>query len=191
MKAFTIHSPETASPPADDLLAGIRSRFGMVPNVFATIAESPVALRAFIELNSHFAESSFDATNRELIQTAASVENQCSYCVAGHTAFAEMQDVPREIMDAVRDNRPLADRKLEALNSFTRALVRDRGMIPERELQRFLDAGHSQAQVLEVILGVCIKTFSNLASNAIGIPLDDAFAAHAWPAQAPRIHAVK
>ncbi len=187
MTAFKIHSPETARPPSDEMLETVRTLLGFVPNVFGTVAESAPALRAFMELNGRFAETSFDATGRELIQIAASMENQCGYCVAGHTAFAEMQNVPQDVIDAVRDNRPIADRKLEALNRFTRAVVRDRGMIAEHELHRFLDAGHSPAQVLEVILGICVKTFSNLASNVIGIPLDDAFADHAWTPQASKM----
>lgn len=198
MTVFKIHSPETANPPSDEMLAGIRDTLGFVPNVFGTIAESAPALRAFTDLNGRFAESSFDATSRELIQIAASAENQCAYCVAGHTAFADMRNVPRDVIDAARGNRPMADPKLEALNRFTRAVARERGMIAESELHRFLDAGYSPAQAIEVILGICVKTFSNLASNVIGIPLDDAFADHSWtpkiphqaPSETPRIRAV-
>ncbi|TVT78759.1 MAG: carboxymuconolactone decarboxylase family protein [Denitromonas halophila] len=185
MTPFKIYSPETAHSPADELLAGIRSTLGFVPNVFGTAAESTPALQAFMELNGRFAESSFDATGRELIQIAASMENQCGYCVAGHTAFAQMQAVPSEVIDAVRNNRPIDDHKLEALNRFTRAVVRERGMLRQQDLKRFLDNGYSRAHVLEVILGVCIKTFSNLASNVIGIPLDDAFVGHAWSPETP------
>lgn len=191
MKPLKIHTPQSAQPPAGEMLAGIRDMLGFVPNLFGTIAESAPALQAFIHLNRGFAESSFDATAREVIQTAVSVENNCGYCVAGHTAFAEMQRLPGDVIEAVRNNRPLSDPKLEALNRFARALVRERGMVSEREVQRFLDAGHTPAQVLEVILGICVKTFSNLAGNALGIPLDDAFAPHAWPAQAHRLYAVK
>lgn len=191
MKPFEILTPETAQPPVNAMLAGIRDTLGFVPNVFGTLAGSATALQAFIELNARFAESSFDTAARELIQTAASVENQCSYCVAGHSAFAQMQDVPREWVDAVRDNRAIADRKRDALVRFTRALVRGKGMLSEHELQHFVAAGYTPAQVLEVILGVCLKTFSNLASNALGIPLDEAFAEHAWPATPSSLYAVK
>ena len=183
MNTFTIHTCETAPPPADATLTEIGNTLGFVPNVFGVIAESTPALHAFVELNTRFADASLDATARELIQTAVSVENTCGYCVAGHTAFARVQSVPGEVIDAVREGRPIADPKLGALHRFTLALVRTRGDVPEHEMHRFLDAGYTRAQVLEVILGVCVKTFSNLASKVTGIPLDDAFAAHAWPAQ--------
>ena len=111
---------------------------------------------------------------------AASMENQCSYCVAGHTAFAKMQNVSNDIIEAIRSNQPIDDRELEALNQFTRSIVRSRGMISEQDLRQFLNAGYTPAHVLDVILGICVKTFSNLANNVIGIPLDDEFTAHTW-----------
>lgn len=180
MHPFKIHSARGAPPPSDELLEAVNGMLGFVPNVFAVIAESPPALRAFVNLNQQFAQSDFSAASREIIQTAASVENQCAYCVAGHTTFAEMQGVPIEVIDAVRGDRPITDSKLEALNRFTRSVVRNQGMIPKQELRQFLTAGYTPKQVLDVILGISVKTFSNLANNLIGIPLDDEFAGHKW-----------
>jgi uncharacterized peroxidase-related enzyme len=180
MNDFTIYNSATARPPADDLLEGVENMLGFVPNIFAVAAESAPALYAFIELNYQFAESGFDATARELILTATSVENECTYCVAGETAFAEMEDVPGEIIQAVRNNRTVPDIRLEILNQFTRQVVKKRGMISEHDLQLFFEAGFTRAQMLEVILGICVKTFSNLANNIIGIPLDEQFRKHAW-----------
>ncbi|MEN8128592.1 MAG: carboxymuconolactone decarboxylase family protein [Pseudomonadota bacterium] len=180
MQPFRLYNAENAQPPADSLLTAVEDQLGFIPNVFAVIAGSSPALKAFIELNGRFAESAFNATSREIIQIAASVENQCSYCVAGHTAFAEMQHVSTEVIDAIRSNQPIADTKLEALNQFTRSLVRNRGMISDKQVQQFLNAGYTPTHVIDVILGICVKTFSNLANNVIGIPLDDEFAEHAW-----------
>jgi uncharacterized peroxidase-related enzyme len=151
-----------------------------VPNLFGVIAESPTALRAFVQLNNLFAQTNFNATSREIIQIAVSVENDCNYCVAGHSAFADMQNVPATIIKAIRNNQPVEDTKLEALNQFTRQVVRNKGYVSDETVQEFLDAGYTQAHVLEVILGLCVKTFSNLVNNIIGIPLDEQFAPHEW-----------
>lgn len=155
MNTFTIHTSETATPAANAMLADVRSTLGFVPNVLGVIANSPLALQAFIEMNGRFAESSFNATDREIIQIATSVENECGYCVAGHSAFARTQGVPGEVIDALRDSRAIDDDTREALKRFTRALVRGRGSVPTEEVQRFLDAGYTPLQVFEVILGVC------------------------------------
>ena len=180
MKTFTIHNTETAQAPAKDLLAAVETSLGFVPNLFGIIAESPVALTSFIQLNEQFSKSSLNATAREIIQIAVSVENACNYCVAGHSAFAEMQNVPETIVAAIRNNQPIEDSKLEALNQFTRLTVRNKGFVADEAVQEFLDAGYTKAHVMEVILGICVKTFSNLANNIIGIPLDDEFAKHVW-----------
>ena len=180
MTLFPIHDETTASPGAAKKLNGISAQLGFVPNVFAVIAESEPALEAFLEINRLFGESSFNATEREIIEIATSVENQCTYCVAGHTAFASMQGVPEEIVEAVRDSQPVSDARLEALNTFTRKMVRSKGMIDQTEVELFIDAGYTPKHVMEVILGICVKMFSNLASNAIRIPLDQQFEKYEW-----------
>ncbi len=183
MYPFKIYTAENAPPPSDDMLNTIGGMLGFIPNVFAVIAESPSALKAFTQLNQLFADSNFDATSRELIQIAASIENQCAYCVAGHTAFSQMQNVPDDIIDAIRNDLPIANAKLEALNRFTRVLVHKRGSVSPDEVHQFLDAGYTPAQVIDVILGICVKTFSNLTNNVVGIPLDSEFSPHAWHAE--------
>jgi uncharacterized peroxidase-related enzyme len=180
MNRFKVHTEESATPSAAGLLRGVKEAAGFVPNVFAVIAESAPALQAFVGLNTQLAQSSLSVTERELVQIATSVENQCSYCVAGHTAFAAMQEISPEVVEAVRNELPIPDARLEALHRFTRCMVHQRGPIPEAEIEAFFAAGYSPAQLLEVILGICVKTFSNLANSAIGIPLDDEFSSYAW-----------
>jgi uncharacterized peroxidase-related enzyme len=180
MNHSRIYTPENAPSPSDEMLSGLNRRLGFVPNVFAVMAGTPPVLSAFIELNERFAETSLSATEREIIQISVSVENGCAYCVAGHTAFAKMQKVPDDIITALRNRRAIADPKLRALHDFARAVATKKGKLEPAELERFLSAGYSEAQVQEVILGVCVKTFSNLTSILLDIPLDDAFAAHEW-----------
>ncbi len=180
MSTFKIHNAETAQSPADNILAAVETTIGFVPNLFGVIAESPTALKAFVQLDNVFAKTSLNATSREIIQIAVSVENECAYCVAGHSAFAEMQNVPEPIVEAIRNNQPIVDSKLEALNQFTRLVVRNKGFVSDEAVQEFLGAGYVPAHVFEVILGICVKTFSNLANNIIGIPLDDEFSRYVW-----------
>lgn len=182
MKRFKIHTAQSTAAPVSSILLATEKALGFVPNLFGVLAESPAALTAFASLNTQFAKSSFSATERELIELTVSTENQCGYCVAGHSAFAAMQGVDEEIVRAVRDGEPISDDRLESLRRFTQALVRQRGMVSEIEIEHFLDAGYTQRQILEVILGIAVKVMSNLTNNAIGIPLDDRFKPHVWQA---------
>jgi len=180
MKYFKLYNQQTANPKAGALLHAVEDMVGFTPNIFGVIAESIPALRGFVELNNQFSQSSFNATEIEIIQTATSVENQCTYCVAGHTAFAQMAKVPSHIIEAIRKDQKIDDPRLEALNQFTRTLVRSKGMISSKAQDDFIAAGFTPAQILEVILGVCVKTFSNLTNNTIGIPLDNEFKPYQW-----------
>jgi len=191
MTPFKIHTAQDTAEPVASILRGTESSLGFVPNLFGVLAESAPALTAFAALNAQFAKSSFSPTEREIIELTVSTENQCGYCVAGHTAFAAMQGVDEGIVQAVREGKPILDQRLEILSRFTRALVRERGMVSKREIERFLDAGYTQQQLLEVILGICVKVFSNLTNNAIGIPLDDAFAPYAWQAAPVRFQTMQ
>jgi len=182
MKPFKIHTAQDTAGPVASMLRDTEKALGFVPNLFGVLAESPAALRAFVTLDAQFAKSSFNPGERELIELTVSTENRCGYCVAGHSAFAAIQGVDEGIVRALRDGKPLVDRRLETLRRFTQALVRERGMVSETEIERFLDAGYTRRQLLEVILGICVKVMSNLTNNAVGIPLDEAFAPYAWQA---------
>lgn len=180
MTSTTIYSPENAPESSAPILQDLEQTLGFVPNVFGVLAGSPSALAAFATLNAQFAGSTLSATEREVIQLTVSAQNHCGYCVAGHTAFAAMQGVDESIVTAVRNGAPISDQRLETLRRFTSALLQRQGMVTEAEIEQFLAVGYTRQQLLEVILGVCVKVFSNLTSNAIGLPLDDAFMPYAW-----------
>jgi alkylhydroperoxidase family enzyme len=87
-----------------------------------------------------------------------------------------MQKVPEEVIEALREERPISDPRLEALRRFTETLVEKRGWASEQEVRTFLETGFRRSQVLEVVLGVTLKTLSNYTNNLVDTPLDKAFA---------------
>ncbi|MBD3869500.1 MAG: carboxymuconolactone decarboxylase family protein [Acidobacteria bacterium] len=180
MKGFRIHTEETAGEPANRILKDVRKNLGFVPNLFAVFAESTPALQANVAMKGQLARTSLTPMERELVQIVTSVENRCGYCVAGHSTFAAMQNLPAEPIAAVRAGRPVSDDRLEALRCFTEALVRRRGHLDDDQVQKFYAAGYGPEQLLEVILAVCVKMFANLTNNVIGIPLDEQFSSYAW-----------
>lgn len=179
MKIFTIYNAENAKFPMNTLLRNIEKKFGFVPHVFA---QSAPALNAFFNaLKERFAESAFESTSREIKQIRVSKENKASDCVSDHTVNTEMLNVSPEIIDALRNNQALADTILEALNHYAPFLVHNRGKVAGQAVQKFLDAGYnSPRHVIEIILGLCVKAFSNFVSNVTGIPLDNERAVHTW-----------
>lgn len=169
-------APEEVRP----TLAGVEKRYGFVPNLYRVFANAPVALESYLALSDCFQHGTLTPTERNTVLLAASRENGCRYCVAVHSAVADMQKDPPQHIAALRDDRPLDDPKLEALRRLTRALVRGRGHVGDDDLAAFFGAGYLPAQVLEVLVGVTLKTLSNYTNHLAETPLDGAFAARAW-----------
>ena len=186
MSQFKIHSIQTAPTAAQPLLEGSLKKYGFVPNLHGGLAEAPTALQAYIELTALFDQTSLSPTERQIVLLVVSTENHCTYCVAAHSIIAKhMVKADPAIVDAIRHLQPLPDPKLDALASFTRSVVKNRGVVCGQAFDKFITAGYSRAQVLEVVLGVTFKTLSNYANHIIDTPLDTAFQAEAWtePAQ--------
>lgn len=186
MTSFPVHTADTAPQGSRPAIEAARKAFGLVPNLIGVFAESPAVANGYLGLAGALATSSFTPLEREVVLIAASVENECHYCVAAHTTVAQGQNLDAGVIASVRERRPIADGRLEALRRFATRIVQDRGFVSEADVVAFLDAGFTRAQVLETILGVGLKTISNYVNHIAQTPLDAPFQANAW---APRRHA--
>lgn len=180
MTPLPIHTIDTAPEAARDILAGAQKKLGFVPNLYAMMASAPALVKAYTTLSGLFEETSFSATERQVVLMTVSFVNSCDYCVAAHTVLAGMQKVPSDVVTAIRNGQPIADPRLEALRRYTIAVVTSRGWPSDAEAQAFQQAGYGPTQMLEVVLGVGIKTLSNYANHIGATPLDAAFSPAAW-----------
>jgi alkylhydroperoxidase family enzyme len=108
------------------------------------------------------------------------VEHECHYCVPAHTGIAKMMKVDDAIAEALRNETPLEDPKLEALRSLTLKIVRNRGNVTQKDLDVFYDAGYGERQVLDIILGLSQKTISNYVNHIANTPVDENFKKFDW-----------
>ncbi len=177
---YTVHSVESAPESAKTTLTEAKKTYGFLPNLLAVMAEAPALLKAYRALSGLFEETSLSPSERQVVLLTTSYENGCEYCVAAHSVIAAMQKVPPDVVQAIRDGKPIADRKLDALRRFTAAVVTSRGRPSDAETETFLNAGYRTQQVLEVVLGVGIKTLSNYTNHLADTPLDQAFAKAEW-----------
>lgn len=182
MSDFTIHTVESAPEAARPLLQGARSKLGFVPNLYASLAEAPAALKGYLMLSDRLGETSLTPVEQQVLALAVSAENGCGYCVAAHSTIARhMVQVPGAIIDALRAGQAIPDDRLEALRRYAEATVRHRGEVHGKALDAFLAAGFSRQQAIEVVLGVAMKTLSNYANYLFDTPVDTAFKAETWP----------
>lgn len=175
-----VQSVESAPPASRDMLKAAAGKFGFLPNLLGMFANAPALLEGYLTLAGIFDKTSLSPTERQIVLLAASYENGCEYCMAAHCAIAGMQKVEQAVIGALRDNKPIADAKLEALRSFAAEAVRTRGWASAEAVARFTGAGYTAAQALEVVLGIGVKTLSNYANHLAATPLDAAFAPVKW-----------
>lgn len=167
---FKLHTPDTAPEAARGHLTQVKQRYGRVPNFFAVAAESPAAIQAYLSLAKVFGETGLSPTEQQIVILTASVENKCDYCVAAHSRGAKMAGVPEDVIQAIRDRAPLKDAKTEALHRLASQIVERRGWVSDDEVQNFFKQGYSRSQLLDVIVGVSMKTLSNYINHVSDVP---------------------
>jgi uncharacterized peroxidase-related enzyme len=180
MTQFQQHTPETTSTQGREVLDRAQKDFGFAPNLLKVLAEAPAAAHAYLDLGSRLSQSSLSPAEQQVVLLATSFENECDYCMAAHSTAAGMVGMDEATRDAIRKGEALPDARLDALWQFTRSVVRQRGRLSASDLEAFLDAGYSRANILEVLLGVAVKTLSNYTNHLADTPLDEAFEAQRW-----------
>lgn len=111
--------------------------------------------------------------------------NECTYCVAAHSWIADkVSKTPGQAIQAIREGEEIDDPKLRALAQFTGTMVVSRGNPTQSELDSFLSAGYSEKNVLEIVLAIGIKTFSNYSNHLLHTAVDARFESAAWTPKA-------
>jgi len=101
-------------------------------------------------INDLFLKSSFNRDEITVIWQSVNVENNCHYCVPAHTMVAKGMKIDPEITEALRNETPLANAKLEALRTFTLQVARQHGVVDDNDVQAFLDAGHTPGCSIQI-----------------------------------------
>jgi AhpD family alkylhydroperoxidase len=180
MQNFPNHTIATSPAGAQPLLQGAQEKFGMIPNLFAKMATAPTLLQGYIQIADLFSQSSLTPTEQQIVLLTTSRFNGCEYCMGAHSALASMGGVDAEVVNAIRNDQPISDPKLEALRQFAHRITEMRGWVDPARVQLFLEAGYTPSNVLEVVLGVGQKTLSNYTNHLVNTQLDAVFAKHAW-----------
>ncbi|SDV48053.1 carboxymuconolactone decarboxylase family protein [Chitinasiproducens palmae] len=172
------NSAPAASKP---LVEQVQRNNGFLPNLVATLANAPAALEAYLTVGEINSRSGLTLAEREAVQITAAGIHGCGFCVAGHSKIATLKaqlDAP--VVTALRDGTAVPDARLEAVAVFTRAVIAHRGAVPDDALAAFRAAGFSDANALEVVLGVSLATLCNFANNLAGNDLNPELASFAW-----------
>jgi uncharacterized peroxidase-related enzyme len=174
INGFMLHDTSTAPATAAEILDSVQKAWGVMPNLHRVLAVSPAALEAYDKLWGIAEKTGFTPQERNIVYLAIIYENECTYCMAGHTNLSRMAKVDDDTIAAVREGRPIADQKLEALRQFAAKITRQRGFVSEADVSAFKAAGYDNRAVLDVLVLSATKLISNYTNHLAQTP-NDAF----------------
>ncbi len=152
-------------------LDAVRAKMGKVPNMIATLANSPVALNAYLALGDVAGKGALSAKERERIALTVGQANECDYCVAAHSLVGKLTGLSEtEILAARRAQG--TDARTSAIAGLADAIVRDRGLVATPVLDQARAAGLTEAELLEVLTVTVANILTNYANHLIQTDLD-------------------
>jgi alkylhydroperoxidase family enzyme len=182
MPSYPIHTIESAPVQSKPVLLQLQQAFGLIPNIAAAMATSPVLINGFIGLFERVHTSSLTESQIQTLLLTNAVTNASEWAVAFHTALGLKHGVQPADVDAVRRGDLPNDVQLAALSMLARTLIEKRGRLVDAEQKRFFDAGFSSEQLLEVIAVVAASTITNYSGSVTQPTLEASFAEFVWHA---------
>lgn len=177
---YTIYSPETASKDAQVILLQVRENLKFVPNALGAMAESPHVLQAYLQLGELVQQTSFSDVERHLLYLTIAREYGSTYCMAAHTMFAAMDNIPDALVQQLREGKMLDDPRLDALQQFAVKMVNTGCNVSEQDIQAFINAGYNQTQIIELSLVMANKLLAVFCLRIMGTDLDEMLAPAKW-----------
>ena len=170
MQRLEAISPDSATGKTKELMDVVQSKYGMVPNLTRTLANSPAALETYLGFGA-LDKGSLAPSLREQIALTVGELNGCDYCVAAHTAIGKMVGLSDE--QTIDSRRATAgDSKEEAALQFAKAVVEKRGSVTDVDVAKVRGAGYSDEDVTEIVTHVAKNIFTNYFNHVAEIEID-------------------
>lgn len=181
---FTHHTIESAPPQSQPAMRAVTRQFGFLPAPVTRLAESPQLLDGFLKASHLFESTTLDPVAREVLIITMAHRHGCEVCLAMHSATLTALGAT-DVLAALRERQPLSEPRLEAIRTFTLAVLETSGAVSDESLRDFLGHGYTTRNALEVVLGIGAYTMSTMANRMTGAPVDEPWEPFAWPASAP------
>lgn len=165
MSRLRFIEPDEANSPTREIF----QKLVLVPNVLCLMANSDSVIESYVDHHTNLANYKLSARYRKMISLAVSQFNDCSYCIALHTATAVDGGLltMQECVEARRMKSP--DAKADAILDFTKKVLEKRGNIDDETLTSIRGQGFGDQEIVEAIAVISFITLANITAN-IGKP---------------------
>lgn len=153
------------------LLVQVHEAFGATPNMFKTVANSPVALQSMWAAFGALGQGTLGPKLGEQIAVAIANRNRCHYCLAAHTVLGQKAGASSAEMTSAQVGQSNDPRTAAAL-AFALTIVEQRAQITDADVVRLREAGFDDGQIVELLAHVALNLFTNYINVALDIPVD-------------------
>lgn len=160
MKTLKPLTPTQANESSQAIFNAVKSKIGMLPNLYATMGVSDKLLGGFIGFTETLKSGDLTAKEYETVALATSQVNGCAYCISAHTAIGKMNGFTEEETLAIRNNT-ITDSKLNALAILATELANNKGKATDEAITNFFESGYSKAAFVEVLGIVSLTIITN------------------------------
>ncbi len=171
MTRITLIDPSNATDAAGEHLSQIKSAFGMVPNMFKAVANSPAALASMWGSFGALGSGRIGAKLGEQIAVAIADRNNCHYCLAAHTGLGQKAGVSAQDMADAQAGRSSDPRTAAAL-AFVIKVVDNHAGISVSDMDALHTAGFDDGEIVEILAHVALNLFTNYVNVALDVPVD-------------------
>lgn len=171
MSRIDIVKHEQATAELAQTLDGIKAKLGVVPNLFATFANSPAVLNGYLAFSEALNGGELNARQREIIALAIGQTNSCQYCLSAHTLIGKGAGLNAEAIRNARSGHA-EDSLTDALAKLAVSIVENRGQLHDADLHSARQAGVTDSLIIEVIGLVALNTLTNYTNHIAQTEID-------------------
>lgn len=171
MNRICIVEQKNANSEQRKMLNTIQSSQGMVSNLVRILANSPVALKAFLGLQEITKTGSLSPQTRVRIALAISEQYSSEYCISLNTISGRKVGLTGNEMTSNRHGSS-EDARASIAIRLALSLSKHMGDISNFELIEAREAGYRDADIVEIITHVGMNQLAIMFSKASNIDLD-------------------
>ena len=172
MQRITTLTINTATSQAQKTqLVALKKAMGAEINLFGAMSNSSSALEGFLSFKDSLEKGVLSKKLSEQLALTIAGTNGCHYCASAH-AFIGGKLGLSEAEIRANLNAHSEDSQTDAILSFAKQVIEQRGRVTTNQLATVEAAGFSHEQLVEVIAHIALNTFTNYFNEAFEIDID-------------------
>ncbi len=171
MSNIPLVNPETTTGHHKELFDGVKNVFGMVPNMFKAIGNSPAALESMFGSFGALGKGKIDALLSEQVAVYVADLNNCEYCLSAHTMLGRKAGATADEMAQAQAGIS-ANARTQAALTFAGKVIEKRAHVTPDDVDALRHAGFGDDEVAELVAHIALNIFTNYTNVALDVPVD-------------------